>query len=118
MNKLSIAAALGGPAALLLSGCSSGPSPSRTPPPRSVPRQISRAPAIAPVSDAAYVASAGAMDLFEVRSGELALQRSASVRVKEFASMMVAAHKGTAAQLSLAGRRLNLLPSAVLPPRY
>ena len=29
---------------------------------------------------------------------------------------MIAAHKGTSAQLSLAGRRLNLLPSASLRP--
>jgi putative membrane protein len=29
---------------------------------------------------------------------------------------MIADHKGTAAQLSLEGRRLNLLPSAILRP--
>jgi putative membrane protein len=32
--------------------------------------------------------------------------------------MMISAHKGTSSQLSLAGRRLNLLPSATLSPRY
>jgi putative membrane protein len=31
---------------------------------------------------------------------------------------MIADHKGTSAQLSLAGRRLNLLPSASLLPRH
>jgi putative membrane protein len=31
---------------------------------------------------------------------------------------MIAEHKGTSAQLSLAGRRLNLLPSATLLPRH
>ena len=58
------------------------------------------------------------MDLFEVRSAELALRRSSSARIKEFAAMMIPAHRGSAAQLSLAGRRLNLLPSAVLSPKY
>jgi putative membrane protein len=32
--------------------------------------------------------------------------------------MMIQAHKGTAAQLSFAGRRLNLLPSAMLDARH
>jgi putative membrane protein len=32
--------------------------------------------------------------------------------------MEIAAHKGTSAQLSLEGRRLNLLPSATLNPRH
>ena len=31
--------------------------------------------------------------------------------------MMIQAHRGTSAQLSLAGRRLNLLPSATLDAR-
>lgn len=30
--------------------------------------------------------------------------------------MMISAHKGTSAQLSLAGRRLNLLPAAFMQP--
>jgi putative membrane protein len=66
------------------------------------------------MSSAAYVANAAAIDLFEIRSSELALQRSTSRRVRDFAAMMIEAHKGTSSQLSLAGRRLNLLPSASL----
>lgn len=42
------------------------------------------------------------------------MQRSSNGRVREFAAMMISAHKGTSAQLSFAGRRLNLLPSATL----
>jgi putative membrane protein len=68
------------------------------------------------VSPATYVARAGSIDLFEVKSGELALQRSSSARVRYFAQVMIAAHEGTGSQLSLAGRRLNLLPSAELLP--
>ena len=65
-------------------------------------------------SNSTYFATAAALDLFEIRSAELALQRSSSARTREFATMMMSAHKGTSAQLSLAGRRLNLLPSAAL----
>jgi putative membrane protein len=54
--------------------------------------------------------------LFIIGSSELALRRSSSARVREFAQMMIDAHRGTSAQLSFAGRRLNLLPSATLQP--
>lgn len=69
-------------------------------------------------SAASYVATAAAIDLFEIRSSELALQRSSNRALRDFAAMMVTAHKGTSAQLSFAGRRLNLLPSATLSPKY
>jgi putative membrane protein len=67
-------------------------------------------------SDASFVAANASIDLFVIRSSEMALQRSSSPRVRDFASTLIAAHKGTSAQLSLAGRRLNLLPSATLLP--
>lgn len=74
----------------------------------------SRQPA---VSEANFIAENGSIDLFVIRSSELALRRSSSARVREFAQRMIADHKGTSAQLSLEGRRLNLLPSATLRPR-
>jgi putative membrane protein len=64
------------------------------------------------------VANASSIDLFIIGSSELALQRSSNPRVHEVAQMMIAAHKGTSAQLSLEGRRLNLLPSASLSARH
>ena len=69
-------------------------------------------------SAANYVAAAAAIDLFVIRSSELALQHSARAQTRDFATHEIAAHKGLASQLSFAGRRLNLLPSATLPPRY
>ena len=69
-------------------------------------------------SDAAYVATASSIDLYEIRSSEMALERSSNAAIREFATMMIQAHKGTSAQLSLAGRRLNLLPSATLSPQH
>lgn len=97
--------------ALTLAGCAS-----RQPTyPPSTPGPAPRAEA--PASSAAeFVATNGSIDLFVIRSSELALERSSSPRVRNFAGRMIAAHKGTSAQLSLAGRRLNLLPSASLRP--
>ena len=107
--------------ALLLAGCA-GPE-RQVRPPAPAPRATVRPPSPAPPpkpppSNAAFVASAASIDLFEIRSSELALERSGSRRVRDFAAMMINAHKGTSSQLSLAGRRLNLLPPASLQPQH
>jgi putative membrane protein len=91
--------------------------------PSPVPQRVERLPpaprvATPALSASTYVASAASMDLFVIGSSELALRRSSSQRVHEFARMMIEAHKGMSAQLSLAGRRLNLLPSATLLPEH
>ena len=104
---------------LILLGCGGG---SGTPAP-SLPTATSTGTAgsvsAAPViSAAAYLSNAASIDLFEIRSANIALQRSSNPRVREFASMMLSAHRGTSAQLSLAGRRLNLLPGAYLNARH
>ena len=67
---------------------------------------------------AAYVAMAGSIDLYEIQAAELALQRSQDPANRAFAQQTLAAHEGTSAQLSMAGRRLNLLPSATLNPEH
>lgn len=69
-----------------------------------------------PLSEADFVLENGSIDLFVIRSSELALERSSSARIRDFAQTMIADHKGSAAQLSLESRRLNLLPSATLRP--
>ena len=103
-------------ATLMLAGCGRQ---ERAPAPAPAPRPVQPlAPGRAAPSAAAYVAAASSIDLFEIRSSELALQRSRSAKIREFASMMISAHRGTGAQLSLAGRRLNLLPSSALSPRH
>jgi putative membrane protein len=48
----------------------------------------------------------------------LARPRARTKRVREFAEMILSIHKGASMQLSLAGRRLNLLPSASLSPTH
>jgi len=69
------------------------------------------------VSPATYVAQAASIDLFVMRASQLALTRSGNPAIRNFARGMMADHEGTASQLSFAGRRLNLLPSATLLPR-
>jgi putative membrane protein len=96
-----------------IAGCASSPA-SRRPAP-SAPAPIVRQ---APVSPATYVAQAASIDLFVIRSSELALVRSRSARIRDVAGRMVVAHQGTSAQLSFAGRRLNLLPSADMLPQH
>ena len=105
--------------AALLAACST--QPSQVSAPKSVirpagptaPKPIRPAP-----SAADFVARAGAIDLFEIQSAQLALERSDRRAVRDFAAMEIDGHKGTSSQLALAGRRLNLLPSRALTAEY
>jgi putative membrane protein len=108
---------LAGSAALaaLLGGCGSQPRPEPIRP-ASLPK-VQR-PLASAISPADYVAAAAAIDLYVIKASELALQRTAAVRVREVATRLIAAHQGSSAQLSFGGRRLNLLPSAELTPQY
>lgn len=76
--------------------------------------------AIAPlaVSAAAYVALASSIDLYEVKSAQLALERAQNPANRAFAERALSSHQGTSAQLSMAGRRLNLLPAATLNTQH
>ena len=70
------------------------------------------------IGSADYVAQSSSIELFLIGASELALQKSTNARTREFAEFEIPAHRGLSAQLSLEGRRLNLLPSATLSPRY
>jgi putative membrane protein len=65
----------------------------------------------------AYFAQATAADLFLIRAADIALQHPGS-RTHGAALQSKQRHEGLSAQLALAGRRLNLLPSRVLPADY
>jgi len=84
------------------------------------PASSVQAASIAPIalSAAAYVAIASSIDLFQVKAAQLALERSQNPANRAFAERMLSAHMGTSQQLSYAGRRLNLLPSATLDPQH
>jgi predicted outer membrane protein len=75
---------------------------------------------IAPVmlSATAYLAMASSIDLYQVKSAQLALERAHDPANRAFAERSLSAHQGTSAQLSFAGRRLNLLPTATLDSEH
>jgi len=66
------------------------------------------------MSAADYVERAGSIDLFVIEASELARSRSSMRKIADVAERLIALHKRTSSELSLAGRRLNLLPSATL----
>jgi len=110
-NRFALAVAL-----LAVAGCGREQQPREVPPPHARPAAPrAGGPAATP---AQYVAQASSIDLFLIGASELALRKSSSAKTREFAQVEIAAHKGTSAQLSLEGRRLNLLPSATLAPRH
>ena len=103
-NRIALAVA-----AALLAGCGGGPAPSPRP---SAPFVLPSAAAA--LSPAIYMQLASSSSLFAVRASELAAQRAASSRTRSAAEAIVRDQAGVAAQLSFAGRRLELLPSATL----
>lgn len=95
--------------ALVVAGCGRREAP---PAPRPFP---SRPPVIVtPATSADYVATAASIDLFVVRTSELVTARSSNAGTRDLATTLAESHRGLAAQLSFAGRRLNLLPRATL----
>jgi predicted outer membrane protein len=100
---------------MALAGCATG---------GEAPRERARATAgrppivVRPLFAAVYMAAAASIDHYLLRSAELALTRAQNPRHRDFARTMISAHTGTSAQLSFAGRRLNLLPSATLLPAH
>ena len=102
-----------GIAVAVLAMASCAPKLPAVPEPR--PPRVER-PAERPLPAAAYVARVGSIDLYQVQAGELALQRSGSESYRGFARRMIDEHRGLASQLSMAGRRLNLLPSNAMQP--
>ena len=107
-------------AALLLAACTLAGCATKQPgPPEQYPRSAYPArPLPGAMSPATYVAQAASIDLFVVRSSELAQQRSVNPRLRSVANALAEAHKGLASQLSFAGRRLDLLPGATLLPQH
>ncbi|WP_309660857.1 DUF4142 domain-containing protein [Sphingomonas sp.] len=106
--------ALTGLGFLALAGCASSEAPRER-----ASGNYGRPPiVIRPLFPADYMAAASSIDLFVIRSSELAQTRAASPGTRDLARAMIADHNGTSAQLSFAGRRLNLLPAAALLPAH
>lgn len=99
----------------LLAGCATR---TPAPPPYQPPSPTVPQPApSASLSPRLYVAVTSNVSLIAVRASTLAISRAADPRLREAARQIAADQAGVAAQLSYAGRRVNLLPDAALPPR-
>jgi putative membrane protein len=95
---------------LTLSGCGRREAPPVPP----TPPVIVPPPKPAPASAGDYFKLESSRSLLVVRASELAMQRSANGQILQIARRLKDDHNGIAAQLNMAGRRLNLLPSASL----
>lgn len=102
------AGAVVGCALLSLAGCASKPA---APPPTSTFILPSTAAALTP---AIYMTLASSSSLFAISASELALERSGNGSTRSAAQAIIADQGGVGSQLSYAGRRLDLLPSAAL----
>ena len=61
-------------------------------------------------SAVAYVAAAGAGDLFEINSSQIALQKSQNAGVRSFASMLIKHHTKTTAATMKAAKKAGMNP--------
>ncbi|HET9352534.1 MAG TPA: DUF4142 domain-containing protein [Sphingomicrobium sp.] len=100
-------------AAALLAGC--GQKRPATPPPAPPTAPTPRAVALDPES---YMAFAASSALFGVQASRMAEARGSTNKVKAFASKVVMDQTGIGAQLSFAGRYIDLLPSSRPLPEH
>lgn len=99
-------------AAALLSGCA----PKKAPPPP--PPPVQPAPPAAALDPESYMAFAASSALFAVRASNFAEARGSTNKIKKFASQVVMDQTGIGAQLSFAGRYIDLLPSSRPLPEH
>ena len=112
-------AALTGAALLALAACGGGAQ--RVPPPARVSggvQPLSAEASAALASPQRFVALAGSQSLYSVRASEMAVSRVSSSRLRAVADDIAHQQLAIGAQLSFAGRRLDLLPSAELDARH
>lgn len=102
--------ALIGTSLLVVAGCAPRPAPA----PVAIPAATGVAPAAAALAPAAYMHLAASSALFAVRASDLVAQRSGDARLRDVARTIAQDQRGIGSQLNLAGRRLDLLPSAAL----
>ena len=65
-----------------------------------------------PTDGAGYVAMAGASDLFEIQSSELAVEKSQNEEVRQFAQHMIEQHRMTTEQVTSAAQAAGMTPAA------
>ena len=99
-------------AVLSVSGCGG----STRPAPRSASFTLPSVAASAALAPALYMQVASSSSLFAIRASEIAAERSANINTRSAAQSIIRDQGGVASQLSFAGRRLELLPTAALSP--
>ena len=112
-------AALTGAALLALAACGGGAQ--RVPPPARVSggvQPLSSEASAALASPQRFVALAGSQSLYSVRASEMAVSRVSSSKLRAVADDIAHQQLAIGAQLSFAGRRLDLLPSAEIDARH
>jgi predicted outer membrane protein len=99
---------------VLLAGCApKRPAPSPPLPPPVTP--VTPPAALDPESYMAFTASSA---LFAIRASNFAEGRGSTNKIKKFASQAIVDQMGIGAQLNLAGRYIDLLPSSRLLPEH
>jgi predicted outer membrane protein len=100
--------------ALLLAGCApKAPAPPAVPVPPVVPL-----PPVAALDPESYMAFSASSALFAVRASNFAEGRGSTNKIKKVASQIEMDQMGIGAQLSFAGRRIDLLPSSQPLPEH
>jgi len=99
-------------AALSLAACSNTEEPAQAGMTDSAMQASAPTAAQTPTDARSYVTMAGASDLFEIQSSELALEKSRNARVREFAQMMITHHRMTTEQVTAAARAAGMTPPA------
>jgi putative membrane protein len=98
--------------AALLAGCA----PKQAPPPP--PPPVRPVPPPAALDPESYMAFTASTALFAVKASNFAEARGTTDKIKKYAGQVVMDQTGIGAQLSFAGRRIDLLPSAQLLPEH
>lgn len=102
-------------AAALLASCA----PKKPPPPPPVPVPVKPAPPAAVALDPeSYMAFTASSALFAVQASRMAEARGSTSKLKKFATQVVMDQTGIGAQLSFAGRYIDLLPSSRPLPEH
>lgn len=100
-------------AAALLTGCAPKQAPPSPPPP-----PVKTIPPAAALDPESYMAFTASSALFAVRASNFAEARGSTNKIQKYAGQVVMDQTGIGAQLSFAGRYIDLLPSSQLLPEH
>lgn len=90
----------------------------KKPPPPAPPTPVQPVPPVVALDPESYMAFTASSALFAVRASNFAEARGSTNKLKKFATTVVHEQTGIGAQLSFAGRRIDLLPSSRLLPEH